>query len=70
MWSWTLSAVGLVGLYFAGRKSSIGWLVGLCSQGAWLIYSISTHQWGFLVSTFAYTYVYARNYLLWRRPSK
>jgi len=64
-WSWVLSAVGVVGLIFAGSKLKIGWAIGLFAQVLWIIYALVSHQWGFLVSAFAYGYVYARNWWKW-----
>lgn len=68
LWSWLLMAVGVTGLYLAGRRSWIGWAIGLGSQVLWLAYSISTRQWGFLVSCLFYGAIHARNLYLWRRP--
>lgn len=66
-WSWCLTAVGIAGLYLAGRQRAIGWAVGLGAQGLWFAYAIASHQWGFIVSACAYGAVYGRNYLRWRR---
>lgn len=71
-WSWILTAVGVFGLYLAGRRSPWGWAVGIAAQVLWLAYAISTEQWGFLASCFAYGWVYLRNFRAWRadlRPS-
>lgn len=64
-WSWLLTAVGVTGLYFAGRKVWWAWLIGLGAQLLWLTYAVATEQWGFIVSAFAYGWVYARNAKLW-----
>lgn len=65
-WSWLLTAVGVFGLYLAGRRNRAGWAVGLGAQSLWLTYAITTRQWGFIVSAGAYGWVYARNWLRWR----
>lgn len=67
MWSYLLTAVGVTGLYLAGRKVWWAWFVGLGAQGLWLAYAVTTRQWGFLVSAFAYGFVYARNGARWAR---
>lgn len=67
-WSWILTAIGVFGLRLAGRKSPWGWAVGLGAQGLWLAYALSTRQYGFIVSAFAYSWVYLRNFRAWRRP--
>ena len=67
MWSYLLSAIGITGLYLAGSKKRIGWMVGFLAQGFWIAYALSTKQYGFCLSAFAYAWVYARNW--WRaRP--
>ena len=63
-WSYILTAIGVFGLWLAGRKDWRGWLVGLSAQGVWLAYAVATQQWGFIVSAFAYGWVYALN--IWR----
>lgn len=69
-WSWILTAVGVFGLYLAGRKSKAGWAVGFCAQGLWVAYAIATHQWGFIVSAIAYGSIYAKNFLRWRAEAQ
>lgn len=68
-WSWILTAVGVTGLYLAGRKNWIGWAVGLGAQVLWLAYAVTTRQWGFLVSAGAYGWVYFTNLRRWLRPT-
>lgn len=67
LWSYLLTAVGLVGLYAAGSKRSWGWLVGLFAQILWIAYALATGQYGFLISACAYGFVYARNFTAWQR---
>lgn len=69
VWSWLLMAVGVTGLWLAGKRSWTGWPVGLAAQVLWLAYSITTRQWGFLVSCFVYGAVYLRNLRAWLRPA-
>ena len=66
-WSYLLTAVGVFGLWLAGRKDRRGWMVGLGAQVLWFAYAISTHQWGFIVSCIAYGSVYAKNAKAWKR---
>ena len=67
-WSWVLTAVGVFGLWLAGRKSPWGWAVGLGAQGLWIAYALASRQYGFLFSAGAYGFIYAKNFLAWRRP--
>lgn len=65
-WSYTLTVVGICGLYLAGRKLWWSWLIGLFAQVLWVAYAVVTRQWGFIASAFAYGWVYARNARSWR----
>ncbi len=60
MWSYILAAVGILGIYLAGDKKRIGWAVGVGAQVLWIAYALSTQQYGFLVTAFAYGWVYLR----------
>lgn len=66
-WSWLLGAVGLVGFILAGRRVWWAWYVNIANQILWLAYSLITDQPGFLVATFAYTYVFVGNAIRWTR---
>lgn len=65
-WSWILTTLGIVGLWAAGSKKAWGWGLGIGLQILWFAYAVTTHQYGFIVSAFAYAFVYARNYLKWK----
>jgi hypothetical protein len=67
-WSYLLTGVGITGLYLAGRRKAWGWAVGIGAQSLWVTYAIATHQWGFIVSSVAYTVVYTKNFLAWQKP--
>lgn len=67
LWSWILTAVGVFGLWLAGRRSPWGWAVGMGAQGLWVSYAVATAQYGFLVSAGAYFWVYLKNFRAWRR---
>lgn len=67
MWSYLLTAVGIIGLILAGKKNKLGWAVGIFAQILWITYAIVTTQWGFIVSALVYGAVYARNWMLWRK---
>jgi len=69
-WSLTLAAIGVFGLWLAGRKNRWGWVVGFSAQILWVIYATVTHQYGFYISAIAYGWVYANNYLRWRKENE
>lgn len=66
-WSWTLAAVGIFGLWLAGRKDYRGWFVGLGAQILWISYALVTKQYGFIASALAYSWIYAKNGRAWLR---
>lgn len=68
LWSWILAAIGITGIWLAGSRNTVGWMIGVLAQVLWIIYAISTKQWGFIASALAYGFVYGRNWLKWRRP--
>ena len=67
LWSFVLSTIGVFGIYLAGSKNVWGWFLGLGAQVLWFIFAIVTKQYGFIISAFAYGWVYGRNFLKWRR---
>jgi hypothetical protein len=66
-WSWLLAAVGVTGIYFVGRKTIWGWLVLLINECIWIAYALATDQYGFIFMATAYSAVYVKSYLHWRR---
>ena len=69
MWSWVLATIGVLGIYFVGRKTIWGWLVLLANEVIWIAYALTTKQYGFIVSAVAYAIVYVRSFLHWRRDA-
>ena len=67
IWSFALAALGILGLYLAGRKNAWGWALGLAVQFPWAVYAVITEQYGFIVSSVAYGWVYAKNFIAWRK---
>ena len=68
-WSWGLTAVGVLGLYLAGKKIWWAWLIGLGAQFLWIAYALTTQQFGFIISAVAYGWVYGRNARLWKKDA-
>ncbi|MFD8650694.1 hypothetical protein [Streptomyces mirabilis] len=69
-WSYVLTFVGSVGLLLAGRKKSLGWAFGFFAQGLWAMYGVATGQYGFVIGSLIYGYVYALNWFTWVRSDK
>lgn len=70
LWSYTLGALGVLGIWLAGRKSAWGWAVGFGAQFLWLAYALITAQHGFIITAVVYGTVYARNWWRWTREAK
>jgi xanthosine utilization system XapX-like protein len=70
MWSFILAAVGILGIYMAGKNSKWGWLIGLAAQVLWFIFAIVTKQYGFIVTALAYGWVYGTNFYKWHKREK
>lgn len=66
-WSVVLAAVGIFGLWLAGRKDWRGWAVGLGAQILWVTYAVMTEQYGFIGSAIAYSVVNFVNLRAWLR---
>ena len=67
MWSYVLAAIGVTGIFFVGRKTIWGWLVLLVNECLWIIYAVTTEQYGFIFAAIAYAVVYIKSYMLWRQ---
>lgn len=67
IWSFVLAAVGIAGIYLAGKKSKWGWGLGLAAQVLWLVFAITTAQYGFILTAVAYGAVYGKNLWQWHR---
>jgi len=64
-WSWVLAAIGVTGIFFVGRKVIWAWLLLLFNECLWIIYAVTTKQYGFIVAALAYGVVYIRSYIHW-----
>ena len=67
MWSWVLAFIGVAGIFLVGRKTVWGWLVLLINEFLWIIYALTTKQYGFIVAAVAYGVVYVKSFINWNR---
>lgn len=70
LWSYTLTAVGVLGIWLSGKRNYWGWGIGLSAQLLWVAFALTTAQYGFLISAGAYGWVYAKNFRAWRKAAK
>jgi nicotinamide riboside transporter PnuC len=66
-WSYVLAAIGVTGTFFVGRRVIWAWLVLLVNECLWMIYAITTKQYGFIFAALAYAIVYIRSYIHWSK---
>lgn len=70
LWSYILAVVGILGIFLAGKKRTVGWVIGLGAQLLWIAYAIVTAQYGFIVSALGYGWVYGLNWWRWAHPKE
>jgi nicotinamide riboside transporter PnuC len=70
MWSYLLAGLGVLSLYLTGKKLKSGWVVGLVNSGLWIIYGLTSNQYGFILSAVVFIVVQYKNYLAWDREEK
>ena len=64
--SYILAAIGVTGIFFVGRKTIWGWLVLLLNECLWIVYAVTTKQYGFILAAVAYAIVYIKSFMHWR----
>lgn len=67
LWSWALSALGITGLFFIGQRRWYGFAIGAANESLWLVYAITTQQYGFIIGAVAYGALHIRNMRKWRK---
>jgi nicotinamide riboside transporter PnuC len=70
LWSFVLAGLGVLSLYLTGKKMKSGWVVGLANSCLWIVYGISSEQYGFLISAFVFIAVQLKNYLNWSEEER
>jgi hypothetical protein len=67
MWSWILAVIGICGIFLVGQKTIWGWLILCVNECLWIVYALSTKQYGFIAMAVAYATIYIRSYIHWRK---
>ena len=66
-WSYLLAFIGVSGIFLVGRKTICGWPMLFINECLWIIYALTTQQYGFIFSAIAYGAVYVKSFLHWKR---
>lgn len=66
LWSFVLTGIGVSGLYLVTNRHWYGFMIGVGVQVLWVVYAVSTTQWGFIISAAAYGYVNVRGWCKWQ----
>ena len=69
-WSWFLAIMSAAGLLVAGDRRRSGWLMCTAVQPFWVVYAITSRQWGFIGGAALFGFVNIRNWLRWRSPAE
>ena len=67
LWPWILDAGGLTCTYFVGKRRWWGWALWQAVNVTWIVYAVSTRQWGFLPGCSVYAVLNHRNMTSWLR---
>lgn len=70
VWSWILTAVGLTGFWFVGKKIWWSWYINLACQALWFTYAIISQQYGFIVAALFYSIIFGKNAIAWTKEHK
>lgn len=68
-WSWVLAVVGMTGVYLTTLKKTTGFMIGLGVQVLWIIFAVTTQQYGFIFSAVGFGVMNTLGLIRWRRSS-
>ena len=69
-WSWLLAGMGVLGMYFVGKKRWEAFLWLIAMECLWIVFAIQTRTYGFIVGSLSYIAVYAQNVHIWKREQQ
>ena len=67
VWSWILACMGVIGMFFVGKKRWEAFLWLIVMECLWVVFALQTKTYGFILGSIAYIIVYMRNANLWRK---
>ena len=67
---YVLSVIGVMAMLTIGRNHWYGWAIAFTNECLWLIFAITTTQYGFILGAAIYGAVNAYNAYNWRQEHK
>ncbi len=62
---WALSVITIYMNVLAGNKNKLAWLFGLLNQLLWMLWILTSGNYGLIPMNIALWVVYSRNYVKW-----
>jgi hypothetical protein len=63
---YVLSIIGVTALFVIGKRKWYGWLLAFFNECLWVVFAITTRQYGFLLGAGIYGSVNAYHAFKWR----
>ena len=63
---YVLSFIGVPGMILIGKGKWFGWGLAFTNECLWLVFAITTRQYGFIIGALCYGSVNAYNYWNWK----
>lgn len=67
---WIISTLTLYQVFLAGNKSSKAWLQSMFNQALWLIWIITSKNWGLIPLNIGMWFFSIRNHFKWKREEE
>jgi hypothetical protein len=64
---WALSVNTIALTFLVGRKSILGWVLGVVGQSVWALYIVTRQEWGLGLMWAGLTVAYTWNLITWYR---
>jgi len=68
--TWVLSLTTVASLWLAGNKWRWCWLFSAANQVLWVIWNVTSENWGFMPMSLIFMAVAIRNHRIWNRKDQ
>lgn len=66
---WLISAGVIFNNVHIGNRGRNAWLYAIALQSAWVLWSVLSHNWGFIPASIVMFFVNLRNHFKWTREA-